>query len=110
MIKHVKQQYAYYPRQQINWTWLTFMSCLNMIIEHFRDNNYKIPHMNKGKMELECEGNLPTILGVIDMTRQLRDSMDATIIIDEDKMTDNDNESENTIILVHDAFTSSKKR
>ena len=70
----------------------------------------KIPHMNKGKMELECEGNLPTILGVIDMTGQLRDSMDATIIIDEDKMTDNDNESENTIILVHDAFTSSKKR
>ena len=53
MIKHVKQTNVCYPRQQINQTWLTFMSCLNMIIEHLGDNDYKIPHMNKAKLEHE---------------------------------------------------------
>ena len=52
------------------------MSCVNVIIEHLGDNDYKIPHMNKAKME--HEGNLPMVLGVVDMAGHLRHSMDAT--------------------------------
>ena len=72
------------------------MSCLNMIIEHLGDNNYKIPHMKKAKME--CEVNLPMVLDVMDIAGHLRDSMDATIIMDEDKMTDNEHDSEDAVI------------
>ena len=42
MIEHIQQTFANYLRQLINRTWLTYMSCLNMIITHLWDNDY--PH------------------------------------------------------------------
>ena len=60
MIAHIQQIFANHLRQNINWTWLTYMSCLNMIINHLGDKDYKIPHIIKSKMELE--GNMPMVL------------------------------------------------
>ena len=74
MIQHIQQIFAHYLRQQMNQTWLTFMSCLNMIIKHLGDNDYKIPHMNKAK--IEQEGRLPTIINVTDAAAPLMEALD----------------------------------
>ena len=72
--------------------WLTYMSCLNKIINHLGDNDYKIPHMNKSKME--WEGTLPMVLHVTDSAEPLMDMkmMDA---IDNESMDDDDEDVEN---------------
>jgi hypothetical protein len=54
IIKYVLQAHAEYLRERINRMWLTLMSCMNQIIDHGGDNNYKIPHM--GKEQLERQG------------------------------------------------------
>lgn len=54
--------YNEYPIMQMNRMWLTLMSCCNMILEHNGSNHYKIPHMNKKRMERE--GTLPKVLSV----------------------------------------------
>ena len=51
VIQHKQQTFGHYPRQKINHTWLAFMMCLNEIIEHLGDNDYKTPHMNKEKLK-----------------------------------------------------------
>ena len=53
---------------KINRTWLTLQSCLNEILLNDGGNEYKIPHMNKAK--LEREGRLPTVLEVPEAARQ----------------------------------------
>ena len=47
------------------------MSCWNKIINYLGDNDYKIPHMNKSKME--WEGTLPMVLHVKDSAEPLMD-------------------------------------
>ena len=68
------------------------MSCLNMIIKHLGDNDYKIPHMNKAKMEQE--GRLPTVLNVTDAVAPLMEKTADSM--DESDMSDVDNNLENT--------------
>ena len=47
LIKSVEKAYHEYPLHKLNHVWLTFQSCLNMIIENDGGNDYKIPHMGK---------------------------------------------------------------
>ena len=62
LIKLVEKAYGEYPLCKLNHVWLTLQSCLNMIIENDRGNDYKIPHM--GKESLERRGILPGVLGI----------------------------------------------
>ena len=90
MIQHIQQRFQQYPRQKINRTFLTYMSYLNCIIEHLGDNDYKIPHMNKAKME--WEGTLPMVLHAMDAVKLLMEMMDA---MDDGEMDEDDEELEN---------------
>ena len=89
MIQHIQQTFADYLRQNINRTWLTYMSCLKMIIEHLGDNDYKIPHMNKTK--IEWEGRLPMVLNVTDAAAPLMEMMETMDSMDESEMSAMDN-------------------
>jgi hypothetical protein len=51
LIKAVEDAYWKYPANKLNRMWLSYQSCLNMIIEHEGDNFYSIPHMNKEGLE-----------------------------------------------------------
>ena len=62
IIEVVQQAYENFESNKINGIWLTLMSCLNEIIQHGGDNNYKIPHMKKE--QLERAGQLPIALPV----------------------------------------------
>ena len=62
LIRAVLDAYDNYPSSKLNRMWVTYQSCLNEIIDCHGDNNYKIPHMNKEKMERE--GRLPSVLPV----------------------------------------------
>ena len=95
MIKHIQQTFDQYPRQKFNGTWLTYMSSLNMIIDHLGDNNYKIPYMNKSKME--WEGTLPMVLQVTDAVEPLMEMMETMTSIDEEDMDKEENDLENTL-------------
>ena len=65
----VEQAYDIFETTRINRIWLTLMSCLNKIIEHGGDNDYKIPHMNKE--QLERAGLLPIVMPVCETGVQL---------------------------------------
>jgi hypothetical protein len=80
LIEMVQEAYENFPRRKINRLWLTLQSCLNKIIECGGDNTYKIPHMNKKK--LEREGKLPYTLDVTD------DAEDALELVDDDFWND----------------------
>ena len=58
----VRECYDDFPTNKINRIWLTLQSCLNEIIKSHGSNQYKIPHMNKEKMEKE--NRLPLALEV----------------------------------------------
>jgi len=62
IIDMVKESYANYDPKKINRIWLTYQSCLNCILESAGGNHYRIPHMNKDK--LEREKRLPKTLEV----------------------------------------------
>jgi len=62
IIDMVMTCYEEYDRRKINRIWLTYQTVMNMILERDGDNQYKIPHMNKDK--LEREGNLPVSIAV----------------------------------------------
>ena len=64
IIDFVQMAYNRYDHVMINRIWLTLQSCLNCALERNGDNDYKIPHM--GKEKLEKEGRLPTVLEVVD--------------------------------------------
>ena len=82
MIEHVKKTFVEYPRHKINQTWLTLMSCFNCIIENLGGNDYRIPHMNKERME--HEGTLPTVSKVTDTAAYMLELMNK----------DNDNDTD----------------
>ena len=94
MIAHIQQTFASYLRQNIKQTWLTYMSCLNVIIDHLGHNDYKIPHMNKSKMEQE--GTLPMVLHETDAVEPLKEMMETMTLMDEADMAEQDDDLENT--------------
>ena len=63
----VYQTYQSYPANRINRIWLTLQGCMNEIIKSNGGNQYKLPHINKEK--LEREGRLPRVL---DLTEEAR--------------------------------------
>ena len=62
IIEMVLVSYEDYDRRKINRIWVTYQTVMNEIIQCDGDNTYKIPHMNKEK--LEREGNLPVSIPV----------------------------------------------
>ena len=64
IIEYVEETYNEYDYKKINYIWLTLMGCYNEIIRCHGDNNYKVPHL--GKERLDRRGELPTVLPVIE--------------------------------------------
>jgi hypothetical protein len=62
IITMVENAFEEFESNKINRIWITYMSCLNEIIDNDGGNDYKIPHMNKRK--LEREDRLPRVLSV----------------------------------------------
>ena len=62
LIKSAEKAYGEYPQRKLNYVWLTFQSCLNMIIENDGGNDYKIQHM--GKESMERRGLPPRVLDI----------------------------------------------
>ena len=58
----VEDVYTNYPHRQINRIWVIYQSVLNEMIKCHGNNDYRIPHMNKAK--LEREKRLPGCLNV----------------------------------------------
>ena len=64
LLQAVGVAYDNYLQHKLNHTWLTLQSCFNQIIIHNGGNNYNIEHISKEK--LECNGQLPDILDVVE--------------------------------------------
>jgi hypothetical protein len=62
LIDIVQKAYEDYPSNKMNRMWLTMQLVMNEIIKDNGGNDYKLPHMNKEK--LEREGRLPHVLPV----------------------------------------------
>ena len=69
LIQAVSVAYDNYPQNKINHAWLTLQCCFNQIILHNGDNDYKIEHISKEK--LECTGQLPDVLDVVEEVAQI---------------------------------------
>ena len=57
LVAAVKQSFDEYPVEKLNRVFLTQQTCMKEIMKFKGDNDYKIPHM--GKDRLEREGTLP---------------------------------------------------
>ena len=64
IVEYVLKAHELYPKERINHIWLSLMTVMNEIIDSNGDNDYKIPHI--GKERLEREGRLPVTLAVTD--------------------------------------------
>ena len=64
LINNVITSYQTYDPKKLNRIWLSLMGVLNQIIECNGNNDYKLPHMAKEK--LERAGNLPVTIPVTD--------------------------------------------
>jgi len=62
IIRYVREAYRDYPYNKINRIWLSLMACMNETIDCHGDNDYKIPHL--GKERLERLNELPVTLPV----------------------------------------------
>ncbi|XP_057798731.1 uncharacterized protein LOC131014673 [Salvia miltiorrhiza] len=62
LIKNVQETYNDYPPQKINHVFLTLQCCYQEIMKAKGDNNYKIPYMNKER--LERIGMLPDAISI----------------------------------------------
>lgn len=67
IIECVYKHYWECPHNLLNRLWLSRMQVMNEIIDCNGDNNFKLTHMNKAK--LEREGTLPTVLDVTETAR-----------------------------------------
>ena len=65
IIANVQEAYQDYDYRKINRIWLSLQCCLNEIINHHGDNDYKLIHMQKDR--LEREGELPVTIAVCDL-------------------------------------------
>jgi hypothetical protein len=61
IIANVQQAYQDYNHRKINWIWLSLQCCLNKIINHLGNNDYKLPHMQKERLEREGQLLVVTI-------------------------------------------------
>jgi hypothetical protein len=64
IIKCVQRAYNNYPIIKLNRLWLTRQQVMNEIIDCGGDNDFKLPHM--GKAKLERQGTLPEAIEVTD--------------------------------------------
>lgn len=62
IIEYVTKSYWDFCPKKINHVWLSLMAVYNQIIDHHGDNNFKIPHLNK--VRLERQGELPHVLPI----------------------------------------------
>jgi hypothetical protein len=62
IIPFVHLAYTEYDPAKINRIWLTLMSVLNLIIEHHGGNNFRLPHIKNGI--LDVAGQLPLSLSI----------------------------------------------
>ena len=51
LIRCVDRSWRLYPSRKINWLFLSLQMVFNEIIEHHGGNDFKLPHMNKFKLE-----------------------------------------------------------
>ena len=58
LVDAVKQAYEEVSHSTLNYVWLSLMNCMTEILKHGGNNNYKLPHM--GKEKLQRLGLLPT--------------------------------------------------
>ena len=95
LIKSVEKAHGEYPFRKLNHVWITWQSCLNMIIENDGGNDYKIPHM--GKEVMERRGLLPSVLDVTPAAAAwLNPTMDDDSTLDAADMVDEANDPTNT--------------
>ena len=57
IIQYVHLAYQQFDSAKINRIWLTLMAVLNLIIEHHGGNDFRLPHLRKGV--LDVAGQLP---------------------------------------------------
>ena len=69
IIECVQRAYEEYPWHMINRMFVTLMSVFDCVIKCHGDNTYKLPHMNKAKME--AEGTLPRYLEMSDEAQDI---------------------------------------
>jgi hypothetical protein len=62
IIQYVSLAYQEYDPAKINRIWLTLMAVLNLIIDHHGGNDFRLPHLKKGV--LDVAGQLPNSLTV----------------------------------------------
>jgi hypothetical protein len=67
----VSKAYAEYDAHKINRIWLSYMACLNAIVEHHGENTYKQPHLNKDKLAKDNGGVLPRVIAVSDAVQAI---------------------------------------
>ena len=68
-IQAVSMTYDSCPWKKIHQTWLTLQCCFNQILRHSGDNDYNVEHVSKEK--LECTGQLPDVLDVVEDVEQI---------------------------------------
>lgn len=51
LIEMIEGTFQSYPLTTLNRIWLTLQGCMNEILDNQGDNKYKIPHMNKDRLE-----------------------------------------------------------
>jgi hypothetical protein len=70
LIQQVQSEYDKYSPSLLNRIWLTHQTVMNQILANRGCNDFKIPHMNKEK--LEREGRLPKVLPVDEAIQDYR--------------------------------------
>jgi hypothetical protein len=63
------------PHEKVKHLWLTHMSVMNAILDCDGNNNHKLPHMNKAK--LEREGRSPEVLPITEAAKRHFDACQA---------------------------------
>ena len=75
LIDSVTQAFDVYAPYKLRYSFLTLQGCMNCIIAHGGNNDYKIPHM--GKHRLDREGRLPeTIRAIVNIANDNNENID----------------------------------
>jgi hypothetical protein len=69
LIGNVETAWDEYPPEKLNRVWLTLQSCFDKVLTVHGQNDYKIPHMNKKR--LENAGELPVTLQLSEEAREV---------------------------------------
>jgi len=68
LIKNVNAAFAQYNPKLLDRNWLTHQSVMDCVLQSDGDNNYKVPHLNKDRMQKR--GNLPRHLPLTRLAKQ----------------------------------------